>query len=178
MVADLAIKLATQLARTAESPTEPSTNDVPVLRRAAMDVLARREHSQFELRQKLSRKFPEADTLVIDAVIETLREEKLQSDDRFTEYYVRYRKSRGFAYLHIRSELAARYVPQHIIEAHLFEDDADWNLLAHYQVQKRLRGLPSIKFGDRQHRAIVRFLESRGFTLSSIRKVLEPRLVY
>ena len=35
------------------------TKDVPVLRRAAMDCLARREHSLHELKTKLTRKFPD-----------------------------------------------------------------------------------------------------------------------
>ncbi|MCH8264842.1 MAG: hypothetical protein IIC10_05535, partial [Proteobacteria bacterium] len=59
--------------------TLPST-DVPVLRRAAMDYLARREHSAFELRRKLSRKYPEADPQEMDAVLEKLRADKLQSE--------------------------------------------------------------------------------------------------
>ena len=78
------------------SETTPC-NDVPVLRRAAMDYLARREQSFYELTQKLNKKFPESDSDLLVEVLDILKAENLQSDDRFTESYVRYRKSRGFA---------------------------------------------------------------------------------
>ena len=46
-----------------------NTKDVPVLRRAAMDFLARREHSLHELKTKLIRKFPELSQTLVMAVL-------------------------------------------------------------------------------------------------------------
>jgi len=46
-----------------------------------MDFLARREHSFYELQQKLAKKFPDAPTERIDQVLETLKGENLQSDE-------------------------------------------------------------------------------------------------
>ena len=48
------------------------------LRHVAMDFLARREHSAFELRQKLEARAAEEDD--VDAVIRQLQEQRLQSD--------------------------------------------------------------------------------------------------
>ena len=45
------------------------------IRRAAMDLLARREHSFKELTQKLSSRFPDED---IQSPLERLRDENLQ----------------------------------------------------------------------------------------------------
>ena len=67
-----------------------------------MDFLARREHSFFELSQKLIKKFPDTAPEQLTAIIKTLQDENLQSDDRFAESYVRYRRSRGFGFLHIK----------------------------------------------------------------------------
>ena len=98
-----------------------SCNDVPVLRRAAMDYLARREHSFYELTQKLNKKSPESDSDLLVEVLDTLKADNLQSDERFTESYVRYRKSRGFAYQHIRADLAGRRVSETIIGKYLIK---------------------------------------------------------
>lgn len=154
-----------------------SCNDVPVLRRAAMDYLARREHSLFELSQKLSKKFPETDSELLLEVLETLRSENLQSDERFTEAYVRYRKSRGFAYLHIRGDLSARRVSEAIIARYLHSDDEHWQLSAEQLVAKKLRYQESPSYGSKLHRKLTRFLESRGYSSTEIRRALEKHIV-
>lgn len=152
-------------------------NDVPVLRRAAMDYLARREHSLYELMQKMGKKFPETDRELILEVLETLKSDNLQSDDRFTESYVRYRKSRGFAYLHIKADLSSRRVSDSLIAEHLLADDEYWQLAAERLVVKKLRHQKSPSFGSKLHRKLTRFLESRGFATADIRKALDKHLV-
>jgi len=154
-----------------------SCNDVTVLRRAAMDYLARREHSLFELMQKLSKKYPETDGELLLEVLEVLKSENLQSDERFTEAYVRYRKSRGFAYSHIKGDLNSRRVSDRLIFKHLLVDDEDWQQTAGQLVVKKLRHQESLSYGSKLHRKVTRFLESRGFASSEIRKALEKHLV-
>lgn len=156
--------------------TESPPSDVPVLRRAAMDYLARREHSYYELSQKLSIKFPDASSALIDQVLSRLREQNLQSDERFTEAYVRYRKSKGFAYLHIKSDLVQRKVPMTIINAYLYEDDADWPEIALGLVSRRLGEDVALEYGSKQHRRLARFLESRGFSQVDARRVLALKM--
>ena len=141
-----------------------------------MDFLARREHSFYELQQKLLIKFAEAPPELVEGVMERLRDENLQSDKRFAESYVRYRKSRGFGYLHIKADLASRRVQDAILNACLFEDDEDWQQLAQQLVEKKLVHVEKLDFGSKPHRKILRLLESRGFSNPQIRKALEPRL--
>ncbi len=81
-----------------------------------MDFLARREHSHYELQQKLAAKFPDADHSVLLSAIERLRQENLQSDERFTEAFIRYRKSRGFGMRHIQQDLKLRGVDDRLLE--------------------------------------------------------------
>jgi len=152
-------------------------NDVPALRRAAMDYLARREHSFFELMQKLSKKFPETEGEVFLEVLKALKSENLQSDERFTEAYVRYRKSRGFAYSHIKGDLNSRRVSDSLIVKHLLVDDEDWQQTAEQLVVKKLRHQEPPSYGSKLHRKVTRFLESRGFASTEIRKALEKHLV-
>lgn len=149
--------------------------DVPVLRRAAMDCLARREHSLLELTQKLRRKYPDADPDLIQQTLSELQNDNLQSDVRFVESFVRYRKSRGFGMLHIQADLKARGVDDALLHAHLHGDDADWQAIANQLVERKISG-KAVAFQGRDHRRLVRFLQSRGFTSEQIRSAVDPRL--
>lgn len=145
------------------------------LRRSAMDSLARREHSYVELQRKLRLKYPDAPHDEIDLQLGRLRDQGLQSDARFVESYVRYRKSRGFAYLHIRSDLLGRGVSESLIERNLFEDDDDWLPMAEALVKKRLQGEADLSFGSKPHLKLLRFLESRGFPPRVTRRALDAK---
>ncbi len=141
-----------------------------------MDYLARREHSSYELSSKLNKKFPDAEPELIGQVLSQLGQEKLQSDERFAEAYVRYRKTRGFAYNHIRADLNARRVDESIIDAHLYADDEDWQSMLEGLLDKKLGNSGTVEFGSKQHRRVQRFLESRGFLPLDIRRAIEKRL--
>jgi len=158
------------------SETAPC-NDASVLRRAAMDYLARREHSFYELTQKLNKKFPESDSSLLLEALDVLKTENLQSDDRFTESYVRYRKSRGFAYLHIRADLAGRRVSEMVVAKYLSKADEHWQISAGQLAAKRLRSQERLSFGSKEHRKLCGFLISRGFSSAEVRKALEKHLV-
>ena len=149
------------------------TPDVPVLRRAAMDFLARREHSCFELKQKLLVKYPDLVIADLATALSQLQAEKLQSDDRFAESYTRYRKSKGFAYRHIRADLSSRRIHPDIVSKYLFSDDGDWQIMADELVVKKTKNSNEMEYGSKQHRKLVRFLESRGFLVNEIQKAID-----
>ena len=167
----------TRSRKTSKVSETASCNDAPVLRRAAMDYLARREHSFYELTQKLNKKFPESDSSLLLEVLDVLKTEDLQSDDRFTESYVRYRKSRGFAYLHIRADLTGRRVSEVVIGKYLTKADEHWQISAGQLAAKRLRSQEALSFGCKEHRKLSGFLVSRGFSPAEVRKALEKHLV-
>jgi regulatory protein len=152
--------------------------DVPAFRRAAVNFLARREHSHYELQQKLTLKFPDAAVTVLLSVIDRLKRENLQSDERFVEAYIRYRKSRGFGIRHIHHDLRTRRVDDLILDRHLFESDEDWNEIALRLVAKKLGSTGKINLADSTHQRIARFLESRGFQAGHIKIALGPRLKF
>ncbi|MEY3033120.1 MAG: hypothetical protein RLZZ622_1595 [Planctomycetota bacterium] len=138
------------------------------LRRAAMDCLARREHSYFELKQKLQLKFPERDSEEIRLELERLRAENLQSDRRFVDAFVRARKSRGYGFQIIREELRQRFVAEELIAEFLINDDEEWNEVLDQLIHRRVPASSAIQFGSREHLRLVRFLRGRGFSHSAI----------
>ena len=166
----------TQVFSNTQTPEKASVNDVPVLRRDAMDCLARREHSFYELQQKLTKKFPDTDPELLHTIADKLRVEGLQSDARFAESYVRYRKSRGFAYLHIKADLSGRRVAEEVINQYLLVYETDWQSRADELVARKMRDQQALNYGSKLHRKLARFLESRGFAALQIRKALEKHL--
>ncbi len=141
-----------------------------------MDFLARREHSFYELKQKLLKKFPDAEHGAVDSVIARLREQNLQSDERFVEAYVRYRRNKGFGNLHIKSDLGSRRVSEALIDSYLIEDDS-CDEMVQLLILKKLAGVKTLEYGSKPHRKLVNFLHSRGFTHEQVRKGLLPWLV-
>lgn len=152
-----------------------------LLRRHAMDSLARREHSRYELHNKLRHKFPEAGGDILDEVLNQLEAGGLLSDERFTEVYVHYRKQRGFGPVAIRHHLRACRVTDSCILRYLSESDPDWlEVLESLYVRKSGAGtgasandrtVPS-RIAEPQYRQkLTRFFLSRGFTSEQIRQL-------
>lgn len=154
------------------------TKDVPVLRRAAMDFLARREHSLYELKTKLIRKFPDLSPKLVLAVLSRLTIEGLQSDERYTESRIRYRLERGFGYHHIRNDLISKGVDAYVVDQMLHPDDDCWLHKARELIEKKLSPPADaphrvLAFAGPEHKKLARFLEARGFSQREIRVALD-----
>lgn len=142
---------------------------VTVLRRRAMDLLARREHSRRELRDKMLARI-EAVT-GIDGVLDRLEQEGLLSDRRFAEAFVRSRIGRGQGPVRIRQELRQRGVDEITAAQALEEQGCDWFALAE-QVAHRKFGAESA-LDQRELARRLRFLQYRGFTAEQGRAALK-----
>ena len=70
---------------------------------SAKKSLAMREHSKFQLINKLKNKGFDED--IINNVLEDLRNSRFQSDQRYTEEYIRYRQNSGYGLEKIIYEL-------------------------------------------------------------------------
>ena len=150
-----------------------SRSNESTLRRAALDYLARREYSFYELKQKLYSKFPTFEVEIILDVVNALRAENLQSDERFVESYSRYRKSRGFGYKHIRRSLCEKKVDHHIIDQHLVADNPEWVQIALKVVEKKSSGRKYDNMDIFERSKIKRFMEGRGFMPRQIKKAID-----
>ncbi len=134
------------------------------LNERAMNLLARREHSVTELKTKLLKAAFHHDD--VNAVIEKLTTAGLQSDQRFTENYLRYRSQRGFGSQRIRLELKERGVADEIINTALQQADIDWFSLAMTVRCKRFGEQSPDEYKDRAKQQ--RFLQYRGFAHEQI----------
>jgi len=147
-------------------------NPAVTVRRAAMNLLARREQSFSELTQKLIQRFPDLDVPdVILPALEKLREENLQSDERFVEAYIRYRSSRGHGPLKISMELQQKGIKSAHLQSALYCADYDWEALCLDALERKLGPDPAISLAMKDK--MYRFLAQRGFENEQIRPVLK-----
>lgn len=137
------------------------------IRMAAMNLLAMREHSAGELKEKLGRKFAQPE--LIDEAVALLKEQGLQSDERFAEAFLVMRQRQGKGSSLIKMELRSRGVEEEIIQALVDESDPEWTALASEVHRKRFRQQPITPDERARH---IRFLQSRGFAHRHIQAAL------
>ena len=155
---------------TEQLPTaeQQATEQKSLLRRAAIDLLARREHSRKELLNKLRSRAELLDELeeVLEEVLDRLEQDGLFSDERFAESFVRSRIGRGHGPMRIRQELRQKGIENELCALAIEAADADWYELA--------RACRERKFGTgkpkdyRERAKQMRYLQYRGFSMDAI----------
>lgn len=139
-------------------------------RKKAMDYLARREYGNKELKKKLAT--AGFLTEAVEATVEQLVADGLQSDQRFVEAFVLSRINQGKGPARIRADLAQRGIPDSLVDAVLAGTGVDWRELARHIRQKKFgRELPrDFKEKARQ----MRFMQYRGFLPDHIQAAVAP----
>jgi regulatory protein len=139
------------------------------IRSSALGLLARREHSKFELQQNLSKKgFVSQE---VAKIIHELASQGLQSEDRFIEGYVTMRSRRGFGPVRIKAELQERGIDKEQIEQFITENDPVW-----FELVKSVRHK---KFGKNIPRDLCemmrqkKYLYYKGFTGDHIKRIFK-----
>ncbi len=136
------------------------------LRQKALRLLSRREHSRAELARKLAGiGTPEE----IETLLADLQQKNLLSDARMADAYLRSHGGR-FGVARLRQDLRAKGIEPALIEAGIEAATLDAEI-------ERARALWQRKFdtapGDAKEWARqARFLQSRGFSVDVIRKLL------
>lgn len=133
------------------------------IRVSAMNLLAMREHSAKELSAKLNKKFDQPEWISIE--LEKLKQDGLQSDERFAEAYINMRLRQGKGALVIRMELREKGIADSLVNQQL-STHLDWNQLALQAYQKKFGSLPVADLKEKSRRA--RFLAARGFSSTNI----------
>lgn len=133
-----------------------------------MDLLARREHSGLELRQKLLLRYPDS-ALVIENVLQDLQTEMLQSDERFTESYVAMRRRKGYGPQRLRQELREKGIDPELAHNELASAEHDWFTQAQQVLRKKFP-LPAREHKERAKH--MRFLQYRGFNHEQIQAAM------
>ena len=140
-------------------------------RSTALGLLARREHAQAEIKRKLRDRG--YDTDITAAVVDDLTRQRLLSDARFAEAFIRARANRGQGPTRLKAELRQLQIPLPQIEAHLVAADVEWDVLARSVRLRKFGGQPAASLSERAKQ--VRFLQYRGFTAEQIRAAMDTR---
>ena len=135
----------------------------------AVKLLARREHSVKEIRQKLAQR--EFDDSEIEQAIAELKQGGWVSDERFTEAYIRMRQLKGFGPIRMVMELNERGVKDSVIDHFMQADDESWRLVLEQQYRKKYKNKAIEDYTDKAKR--IRFLQYRGFALDQIYQVVK-----
>ncbi len=160
--------------------TQPTKQQKTIqrLRNKALAYLARREHSQQELQQKLRTYLPlleddvevdlEAHYQMVDEVLADFKQRGWLSEQRFTEQVVHARKQK-FGSLRIAHELREKGIAEEVVESAMLELKADEFTNATNIWRKKYKAAPQNR--DEWAKQ-ARFLQSRGFGFEVIKKVL------
>ncbi|MEH6635179.1 MAG: regulatory protein RecX [Halioglobus sp.] len=153
-----------------DGPEEAALAINPVdIRFAAMNLLARREHTQRELRRKLGRRF--ANAQLVAQEVQRLTDEHLQSDQRFAESFAWQRTGRGYGPQRVRQEMRDRGLADHEIADALAVLEVDWRALAYEVYHKKFGSCSAAELKEKARRA--RFMQYRGFSAEHYQHLIE-----
>ena len=136
---------------------------------SAIRMLSMREHSRHELKRKLGqRNFEEAD---VEVVLGLLKAEGMQSDERFTEQYIRSRGNKGYGPSRIRMELKEKGIDDELSGTGFEQSEIDWFERAKDVKNKKFKGKTATDWNEKSKQ--MKFLEYRGFTHEHIRSCVD-----
>ena len=143
----------------------------------AIRILAMRDHSEQELRRKLTasvmtKNGPEAVDAPpedVEKVIAWCFENRYLDDLRFVRQFLASRSRKGYGPARIRQELGQKGINRHDIEQAMRECEIDWGMLAREQAQRKYGDpLPTL-FAEKVK--IQRFLLYRGYLMEDIQEI-------
>ncbi len=137
------------------------------IRTVAMDLLSRREHSTYELTQKLKKR--DFDIDAIEAALDRLRQENLLSDIRFIESIVNSRVNAGFGPFKILYELRQKGISRDRAEDYISGLSVEWEPLMTVQRSKKFG--QNIPVGYKEKMKQARYLQNRGFSPESVMRL-------
>ncbi len=126
-----------------------------------INLLARREYSEFEIRCKMQEKcFTE---LEIDEVLRYCQQKNWQNDQRFTENYLVFRSQRGYGLNRIKQELQQlKGISSKVIQQALDEAGINWSELALTVLRKKFPQFATIS-EVKMKQKVWRYMLSHGF---------------
>ncbi|TXZ76150.1 recombination regulator RecX [Vibrio mimicus] len=143
--------------------------DLAACRQSALQLLSRRDHSEYELQQKLALKGHQ--TEVIDEVVKYCLELGYLSDVRYAASQTRQMVHKGYGEQRLRQRLKEKRVAEDVIEQVLAEQTIDWFELAKEVAHKKFKS--GISLERSQYAKQVRYLQYRGFGFDQIRYALQ-----
>jgi regulatory protein len=134
---------------------------------SAQKSLAMREHSSYQIKNKLANKGFNTET--ISNVVKELIDAGFQSDQRYLSEYIRYRQSQGHSKKKIIYELKSNGIDTELISENLSKFIDDYEILSNLALNK------VNKQDLKDEKVIIKFMnhfKSRGFDNNIILKVI------
>ncbi len=138
------------------------------IRKKILDFLSRREHSYKELIIKLKDRVDSRDKLIDE--LDRVRKEGLQSDERFSESYIRARSIKGFGPNKISNELLYKGVDENLVFSLLENNEINWTQCLKKAYIKKSKSINISSTDDKEK--LRSFLHKRGFDYDEIDKVI------
>lgn len=148
------------MGRRAQKPVEPLTPKR--LRAKAFDLLARRDHSEKELEDKLLSRGGEAADVA--SLFQELRDIGLLDDHRFAQNFLSFRSGKAWGPRRYRQELMSRGISKEIVDEVLPEMEAIEPKLHRLVARELARG--------REPQKVMAAMIRRGFDYASVQEAL------
>jgi regulatory protein len=137
------------------------------VRFSAMNLLARREHGFAELVTKLQQRFRgDLSGCEIEAVVQDLTDQGLQSDQRFAESFSRMRCLQGKGPIRVSCELKVKGINEAVLRSAVYEQELDWFDAAKCTYERKYQYQSLVDYRERAKR--LRFMTYRGYTADQI----------
>lgn len=143
----------------------------------AIRILAMRDHSEKELRRKLTapvltKNGPEpidAPPEDVEKVVAWCLESHYLDDARFTRQFIASRSRKGYGPARIRQELNQKGIGRSEIDNAMYECETDWLQLAREQAQRKYGDPLPTAFAEKVK--VQRFLLTRGYLMEDIQGI-------
>jgi len=139
------------------------------IRKKLLDFLSRREHSFKELIFKLEDRVSSSQKLFLE--LEKLREEGLQSNERFAESFIRSRSIKGFGPEKISNELRSKGIEDNLIKKMVYSQELDWKMILKKEFKKKYP--QSVNYNIEDMSKIKKFFFQRGFLIDEINELFK-----
>ena len=146
-------------------------NPLILLKKRALYYLAKREYSHLELKLSEYAQMLELNKEALDLFLSALVAEGWLSNERYCEQFIHAKKNKFGRYKIVR-ELEDKGIDQALIEQYLNPLKNQELLYAKQVWQKKFKFLPSSK---EEWSKQARFLQSRGFDVALIKKILNAK---
>lgn len=131
---------------------------------AAMQLLSRRDHGEYELYQKLSLKGYQQEE--IEEAVNFCLDHHYLDDLRYAKSQIRQHVYKGHGERRIRQELQQKRVADDVIDVAMLEEPQDWFELAKSVAEKKFKGNKAKD--QKEYAKQVRFLQYRGYSFEQI----------
>lgn len=138
---------------------------------AAIQLLSRRDHGEYELWQKLSFKGYSQDA--IEQAVNFCLEHNYLDDLRYAKSQIRQYVYKGCGEKRIRQELMQKRVAESVIAVAMEQEPQDWFELAKQAAEKKFKTLGAKD--PKEYAKQVRFLQYRGYNFEQIHYALSSK---